>query len=62
MRSVRLLSNLSAYNIPFTNIDRLVEFATLKLDSEGRPIYQILLPDQIDALLEQHKVVPTESE
>ncbi|KAI9596515.1 proteasome subunit alpha type 4-like protein [Syncephalis fuscata] len=39
-----------------------LEFATLKLDAEGRSIYQILLPDQIDALLEQHKVAPTESE
>ncbi|RKP27128.1 proteasome subunit alpha type-4 [Syncephalis pseudoplumigaleata] len=39
-----------------------LEFGTLKLDSEGRPTYDILLPAQIDALLEQHKVVPTESD
>ncbi|RKP09309.1 proteasome component Y13 [Thamnocephalis sphaerospora] len=40
-----------------------LEFATLQLDAAGKPVYRILTPSQVDALLEQHKVAaPAETE
>jgi 20S proteasome subunit alpha 3 len=39
-----------------------LEFATLQLDSQGRPVYHILTPSQVDALLAEHKVKPAESD
>jgi hypothetical protein len=42
--------------IPFLSFFLIVEFATIQLNAEGKVVYNLFKPDEIDAMLKEYNL------